>query len=85
MLIEESPQSGSSYLFHLKFGKGISRHQISSISHKLCIWFMLCCGVLQGDFTHILQGYFTGTGAILWLPQCQWSDPEKYAHESRKK
>ena len=25
--------------------------------------------------TH-LQGCFTGTGAILWLPQCQWSNPE---------
>ena len=24
-------------------------------------------------FTHILQGWFTGTGAIIWLPQCQWS------------
>ena len=29
-------------------------------------------------FTHILQGYFTGTGAIIWLPQCQWSNPEGY-------
>ena len=26
----------------------------------------------------ILQDYFTGTGAILWLPQCQWSNPERY-------
>ena len=24
--------------------------------------------------THILRGCFTGTGAILWLPQCQWSN-----------
>ena len=30
------------------------------------------------DFTHIFQGYFTGTGAIMWLPQCQWSNPEGY-------
>ena len=29
-------------------------------------------------FIHILQGYCTGTGAILWLPQCQWSNPEGY-------
>ena len=28
-------------------------------------------------FSHILQGYFTGTGAIM-LPQCQWSNPEGY-------
>ena len=29
-------------------------------------------------FTCILQGYFTGTGAIIWLPQCQWSKLEEY-------
>ena len=28
--------------------------------------------------THILQDYFTGTGAIVWLPQCQWNNPEGY-------
>ena len=45
---------------------------------------VLFCFVLV-DFTHILQGSFTGTGAILWLPQCQWSNPEGYgsiSHES---
>ena len=36
------------------------------------------CGYVSTNFTHILQGYFTGTGAILWLPQCQWSNPEGY-------
>ena len=29
-------------------------------------------------FTHILQGYFTGTGAIIRLPQCRWSNSEEY-------
>ena len=29
-------------------------------------------------FTHILQGCITDTGALLWLPQCQWSNPELY-------
>ena len=29
-------------------------------------------------FTHFVQGYFTGTGTIIWLPQRQWSNPEKY-------
>ena len=28
------------------------------------------------EFTHNLQDSFTGTGAITWLPQCQWSNPE---------
>ena len=35
---------------------------------------VLYCGILP--FTHILQCYFTGTGAIVWLPQCQWSNSE---------
>ena len=26
--------------------------------------------------THVLQGYFAGIGVIIWLPQCQWSNPE---------
>ena len=26
-------------------------------------------------FTRILQGCFTGTGAIIWLPHCQWGNP----------
>ena len=30
--------------------------------------------------SHVLQGYFTGTGAILRLPQCQWSNPEGYGY-----
>ena len=29
-------------------------------------------------FTHIHQGCFAGTGAIVRLPQCQWSKPAGY-------
>ena len=29
-------------------------------------------------FIHIHQGYFAGTGAIVRLPQCQWSKPDGY-------
>ena len=29
-------------------------------------------------YIYIIQGYFTGTGVILRLPQCQWSNPEGY-------
>ena len=51
----------------------------------MCIEFLLClicCGyiiVLCGfvcSCIHILQGCFTGTGAILRLPQCQRNNPE---------
>ena len=30
------------------------------------------------SFTNILQGCFIGTGAIIWLPQCHWSNSEEY-------
>ena len=55
--------------YHLSLNK-------SSTSHKMCAlcWALLLLG--SCPFTHILQGYFTGTGAILWLPQCQWSNPD---------
>ena len=52
-------------------------------SPKLCTQLMLCCVLLWSwiivinQFTHIFQASFTGTGAIIWLPQCQWSNPEE--------
>ena len=42
---------------------------------------MICCVLLWfniGQFDHILQDYFTGTGAIKWLPQCHWINLEEY-------
>ena len=33
---------------------------------------------MLNSFTHIIQGYFTGIGAIILLPQCQWINPEGY-------
>ena len=32
---------------------------------------VLSCSYVLVDFTYIVQGYFTGTEAILRLPQCQ--------------
>ena len=34
-------------------------------------------------FNHIRQGCFTGTGAIVRLPQCQWSKPDGYGKISQ--
>ena len=45
------------------------------------LWFfcvLLCLG--DCDFTHIFQCYFTDTGAIIWLTQCQWSSKEEYRY-----
>ena len=57
--------------------------------HEFLLSGMRCCNVgvilsipvdLCDVFPHILQGCFTGTGSIVWLPQCQWSNPEEYGH-----
>ena len=45
--------------------------------HSLC-FVVFCYSLLPADFTNILQGHFTGTGAVIWLSQCQWGNPEKY-------
>ena len=44
-----------------------------------CDWVII-------NFTHMLQGYFTYSGAVIWLPQCQWGSPEGYGqvHVSAK-
>ena len=34
-------------------------------------------------FIHIHQGCFAGTGAIVRLPQCQWSKPDGYGEISQ--
>ena len=39
-----------------------------------------CCAFVLAIFTHILQDYFTGTGAISRLPKCQRSKPEGYLY-----
>ena len=52
---------------------------------KIRYYFVICCGLFcfgTDLFPHILQGYFTGTGAIRWLPQCQWSNPGEYGNKS---
>ena len=38
------------------------------VSHIICL------------FPLIFQGCFTGTGAIVRLPQCRWSNPEGYGY-----
>ena len=50
---------------------------IMSVPILLCLfidWFY----PYPSGFTHILQGYFTAIVAIMWLPQYQWSNPERY-------
>ena len=63
---------------------GIMITLIFQWEHMVVLCFVLlwlCCDLLIDLcdlFAHILQGCFTGIGAIIWLPQCQWSNPEWY-------
>ena len=61
---------------------------IYSISQEICTRFccaLLCCGyaIVHNEFIHIHQGCFAGTGAIVRLPQCQWSKPDGYGKISQ--
>ena len=49
-----------------------------------CPVFISFCGGFMKILFYILQGYSTGTGAIIRLPQCQWSNPEKYVVEKQE-
>ena len=48
-----------------------------STSQEICTRFVFCCNYDLVDFTYMIQG-LPGTGAIVWLPQCQWNNPESY-------
>ena len=50
-----------------------------------CTWIAapLCVVNIVCVFIHIHQGCFAGTGAIVRLPQCQWSKPDGYGKISQ--
>ena len=62
-------------------------HHVFSAPKKYARGFVVLCFVvvmqssimnLHEVFIHIHQGCFAGTGAIVRLPQCQWSKPDGY-------
>ena len=63
---------------HKLFARNRQLSRCNIVHSLICMQFTLCIFSLDVFFTHMLQGYFTGTGAIIWLPQCQWSNPERY-------
>ena len=69
-------------------------HNPYSISQEICTRFnfvVLCFVVVMQSFImnshevfiHIHKGCFAGTGAIVRLPQCQWSKPDGYGKISQ--
>ena len=55
----------------------VHTHHPKKSTHGLC-FVVFCCGKVLVYFTHIVQVCYTCIGAIIWLPQCQWSIPEQY-------
>ena len=49
-------------------------------AHGLC-FDLFCCGYMPVEFNHILQGCFTGTGAIIRL--LVWTSPQHHAQKAR--
>ena len=49
----------------------------------LCFALLWLCNRSHEVFIHIHQGCFAGTGAIVRLPQCQWSKPDGYGKISQ--
>ena len=54
--------------------KLLYKYRASQELHMYEMHAFLCFIVVSNEwFSHILQGYFKGTGAIMILPQCQLS------------
>ena len=67
-------------------------HHTNSTSHELCTqldWaifvlvtyrpvFPVSYMIISLFIYPYFQGYITSTGAIIWLPQCQWYNPDEY-------
>ena len=51
----------------------------------LCFFVVMQSFIMNSHevFIHIHQGCFAGTGAIVRLPQCQWSKPDGYGKISQ--
>ena len=51
----------------------------------LCFVVVMQSSIMNSHevFIHIHQGCFAGTGAIVRLPQCQWSKPDGYGKISQ--
>ena len=58
--------------------QGLLRVRVHPINYAYSLQFLCVFLRLKVDFTHIFHGRFTVTGAIIWLPQWQWNNLEKY-------
>ena len=73
-----------------KNGNNIRSHTVYPKKHAhgfvvLCFVVVMQSFIMNSHevFIHIHQGCFAGTGAIVRLPQCQWSKPDGYGKISQ--
>ena len=79
-LVQERHNSGA---LAMELSLSCTNPSISSclnIFYAIIFYFFLLWYIWCDLFTHVIQGYFTGTGAIIGLSQCQWSNPEGYGY-----
>ena len=77
--------------FKIKFQKKYPICHKCSISQEICVFVVLCFVLVTQSFIrnshevfiHIHQGCFAATGAIVRLPQRQWSKPDGYGKISQ--
>ena len=77
----------------LRCQAGSWRHGVTTVYPKkyahgfvvLCFVVVMQSFIMNSHevFIHIHQGCFAGTGAIVRLPQCQWSKPDGYGKISQ--
>ena len=76
----------------LQWAQGVDRLMYTVYPKKYTHGFVVLCFVVVTQsfimnshevFIHIHQGCFAGTGAIVRLPQCQWSKPDGYGKISQ--
>ena len=69
-----------SYLFALTpqyhLSRVYPRHHAYGIVATCLVWSLFSIDLHL--FIDILQGYFTGTEALIWFPQCQWRNTKQY-------
>ena len=67
----------------LLLGLKLTHVSIRRPGHTYCTFSaMFDHALILVEFTHILQGNFTGTRTMIRLFQCQWSNHEGYGHRS---
>ena len=66
--------------WHVGMNARVVLQYIPRNMHTVLLCFALLWFTMNSRevFIHIHQGCFTGTGAIVRLPQCQWSKPDGY-------